>query len=242
MTTACDSALPCGQPMTSFNGVPALSNGEDQCGTDGCNTKNGPPGTYGQEYLCTELVDRYYNVVYNISPTNWKTTAKDYCEQHPDGVYVAAVPQQDPQPGDVYVKASGQLGHVAIVVAVAPNFYGVGSDAVFVMEQNANVSGNSYYPVLAPHSGCFLTTNVSHSCDYVAPSASACGMIEMASSSGLPVGAIVGIVVACAVIVALIGWLVHARCAKRSVTHKDIKSRHAEEFLVHQPPSPIQEQ
>ena len=57
--TVCQPALNCSDVITSFNGIPARSNGLDNCGADAYNTpSDSPPGTYGQEYLCTELVDR----------------------------------------------------------------------------------------------------------------------------------------------------------------------------------------
>lgn len=175
-STVCSPALPCGEVMTTFNGIRAFSNGQDQCGTDGCATGSGPPSTYGQQYLCTELVNRYYNLTYGIDVTNWKTVAKDYCTHHPIGVYVAAIPSQVPNRGDIYVKASGSLGHVCIVMDYIPNYQGNGA-AVSVIEQNADISGINIYP--AYHEGCFLTANYSRSCDYLDPGNPSCGIHDL---------------------------------------------------------------
>lgn len=180
--TVCQPALNCSDVITSFNGIPARSNGLDNCGADACNTPSGsPPGTYGQEYLCTELVDRYYNQVYNITTTNWRVMANDYCSDHPQGVYVAAVGPEVPQEGDIYVKSSGSEGHVAIVTGYRP-YYGQYGPVVHVMEQNANISGTNIYPVFYPHEGCFLTANYTHSCNYIEPNNPNCGMITATTS------------------------------------------------------------
>ena len=175
----CQPALDCGEEITSFNGIPARSNGIDNCGSDACGTPPGtPPGEYGQEYLCTELVNRYYNQYYNIPVTNWKVVAKDYCTNHPNGVYVVALEgQQTPEPGDIFVKSSGSLGHVAIVTEYLPDG-GDSSPAVKVIEQNANVNGVNTYPVYYPHEGCFLSTNYDRSCDNLSPNDPSCGIIS----------------------------------------------------------------
>lgn len=182
--TVCSPALPCGATMTTFNGIAAYSNGVDQCTQYACNTPpNTKPGTYGQEYVCTELVDRYYNQTYHIPVTNWKVVANQYCTDHPQGVYVAAIPAQEPQPGDIWVKSAGTEGHVAIVMEYLGNYETIGP-AVYVIEQNANITGTGIYPVFSPHVGCFLTANYSHSCNEVQPNNPNCGLFTAAPITG----------------------------------------------------------
>ena len=70
-SSVCSPALPCSDIMTSYNVVSAYSNGVDQCTADACD----PPtddfqNPYGPQFLCTELVDRYYNTICNIGVTN----------------------------------------------------------------------------------------------------------------------------------------------------------------------------
>jgi hypothetical protein len=54
--TSCADAPGCGTELTSFNGVAAYSNGADQCTGNSC-AEN---GTYGYEYQCVELAQRYF--------------------------------------------------------------------------------------------------------------------------------------------------------------------------------------
>ena len=179
--TVCSPALPCGEVMATFDDVDAYSNGEDQCGEDSCNgpPDNGPPGTYGPKYQCTEYIERFYSLKYGIEPENWMVVARNFCTEHPEGVYLAAVPSEPPMPGDIWVQSPESedlYGHVAMVMKYSPDYDGLGA-AVYVIEQNANVSGTNVYPVLGGHRGCFLTANYTHSCNYTAPDDVECGII-----------------------------------------------------------------
>ena len=68
--TVCSNPLPCGQVMTSFNGVSAYSNGADDCTGYSCSGY----GTYGYEYQCVELAQRYFAEKYG-TPNIWYANA-----------------------------------------------------------------------------------------------------------------------------------------------------------------------
>jgi hypothetical protein len=76
--TSCSGASSCGTAMASYNGVSAYSNGADQCTGDSC----GAYGTYGYQYQCVELAQRYMSVKHGITPI-WYDNANQMCSSHP---------------------------------------------------------------------------------------------------------------------------------------------------------------
>jgi surface antigen len=127
--TACSGAPSCGTTMASFNGVAAKSNGGDQCTGNAC----GGYGTYGYNYQCVELAQRYFGTLYGTTPI-WYGNAIDLCHTYPSGV----VQTSSPIPGDLVVFNSGTWGHVAVITSVT-------SSTVNVIEQNSSPSGTNSY-------------------------------------------------------------------------------------------------
>lgn len=144
-TTSCSSAPSCGTTMASYNGIPAKSNGAEQCTGSSC----GGYGTYGYHYQCVELAQRYFGTIHGITPI-WHVNAKDMCSSHPSGVSKTS----NPKPGDLWVRTSGTYGHVAVITAVH-------SSTVDVIEQNSSPSGKNTYN--KADAGCFLTAGGSSS-------------------------------------------------------------------------------
>eukprot|EP00008_Paramoeba_atlantica_P003076 CAMPEP_0201488136 /NCGR_PEP_ID=MMETSP0151_2-20130828/17171_1 /ASSEMBLY_ACC=CAM_ASM_000257 /TAXON_ID=200890 /ORGANISM="Paramoeba atlantica, Strain 621/1 / CCAP 1560/9" /LENGTH=130 /DNA_ID=CAMNT_0047873367 /DNA_START=138 /DNA_END=530 /DNA_ORIENTATION=+ len=127
--------------MTSFNGVSAYSNGADDCTGYSCSGY----GTYGYEYQCVELAQRYFAEKYG-TPNIWYANAIQMCDTHPSTVGKTT----SPSPGDLAVfNIFPPYGHVGVITAVD---YG---NSVAVMEQNADVSGKNTYPW--SEVACFLT-------------------------------------------------------------------------------------
>jgi len=143
--TTCSGAASCGSVMASYNGISAYSNGVDQCSGYSC----AGYGTYGYQYQCVELAQRYFAIKYNTAAI-WYANAIDMCTTHPAGVYQTS----NPRPGDLIVlNTDPPYGHVAVITSV---YTGVSVD---VIEQNADVSGKNTYSWSMGY--CFLTANQS---------------------------------------------------------------------------------
>jgi surface antigen len=125
--------------MASYNGVPAKSNGVDQCTGTSC----GGYGTYGYQYQCVEYAQRYMSTQHGITPI-WHVNANQMCSTYPSGISHTT----SPQPGDLFVRTSGTYGHVAVITAVY-------SSTVDVVEQNSSPTGRNTYN--KADAGCFLT-------------------------------------------------------------------------------------
>lgn len=139
-SSACSDAPPCGTIMSYYNGIPAYSNGENQCSGWSCDDY----WATGSRYQCVELGQRYMNALYGIAPFWPVNYAKEMCTQYPAGVW----PTGSPKAGDLVVFGWGTYGHVAIVSSL-------NGGTVSVMEQNGSPNGwNTYYmsDVL-----CFMT-------------------------------------------------------------------------------------
>src|SRR3990167_3132676 len=139
------SAYNCGDTMTSidgFDGNPIVvkSNGGSQGGTGSCTGQ----GTYGPQYQCTELVDRYFG-------RNWTdTNGRDYFLDAPENDLLplanglSVVP---PQNGDAIgfdnrtTQNPDAVGHVALIDRVWQN--PDGTYIVEVVEQNWNNNGRA---------------------------------------------------------------------------------------------------
>jgi surface antigen len=137
--TSCSGAPSCGVAMSSYNGVSAKSNGQDQCTGECC----GGSISTGCAYQCVELAQRYMNEKHGITPI-WHDNANMMCDSYPSGISKT----NDPQPGDLWVRTTGTYGHVAVITAVH-------SSTVDVIEQNSSPSGTNTYN--KADAGCFLT-------------------------------------------------------------------------------------
>jgi surface antigen len=144
-TTSCSGAPSCGATMASYNGVPAKSNGVDQCTGSCC----GGSISTGCAYQCVELAQRYMHEKHGIAPI-WYDNANMMCSSYPKGISKTS----NPQPGDLWVRTSGTYGHVAVITAVH-------SSTVDVLEQNSSPSGKNTYN--KADAGCFLTATGSPS-------------------------------------------------------------------------------
>lgn len=128
----CHNAPSCGTVMTSFRGVPAHSNGKDQCTGNSC----GGTGSFGLDWQCVELVQRFFSVVHGVKEHMWGANAIGLCDTHPAQVHLVSAAAV--KPGDAIVLGWEPYGHTAIVT-------GVNGDRVDVMEQNNMPNGvNSY--------------------------------------------------------------------------------------------------
>ena len=132
----------CGAVLTTFDGVPAYSNGGDQ-GTGSCCAGNIATGC---AYQCVELVQRYFHIKHGLAPIWPVAYAKQMCSSHPSGVRTTNYPRQ----GDavVFNWAGSEYGHTAIVVSVADG-------VVNVVEQNASPTGRGTWKVAAVE--CYLS-------------------------------------------------------------------------------------
>lgn len=136
--------------MASYNGVPAYSNGGDQCTGNSC----GGSTSTGYAYQCVELAQRYMHIKHGIAPI-WHDNANMMCSSYPSGISKTS----SPQPGDLWVRLTGTYGHVAVITAVH-------SSTVDVIEQNSSPSGKNTYN--KADAGCFLTAgHGSGSCSHL---------------------------------------------------------------------------
>jgi surface antigen len=127
--TSCGDAPSCGTVMTTFNGISAKSNGGNQCTGSSC----GSYGTYGYQFQCVELAQRYFGELYGTTPI-WYGNAIDLCDTKPSGVSKTS----NPIPGDLVVFDTGTYGHVAVIKSIS-------GSTLNVMEQNSSPTGlNSY--------------------------------------------------------------------------------------------------
>ena len=102
---SCSGAPSCGSAMASYNGISALSNGADQCTGNSC----GGYGTYGSQYQCVELAQRYFGEKYGTTPI-WYGNAIDLCHTYPSGVSKTS----SPIPGDLVVFDTGTYGEFCV--------------------------------------------------------------------------------------------------------------------------------
>ena len=126
---SCSDAPSCGTTMATFNGIPAKSNGANQCTGNSC----GGYGTYGYQYQCVELAQRYFGELYGTTPI-WYGNAIDLCDTKPSGVSKTS----NPIPGDLVVFNTGTYGHVAVITSISGGY-------INVIEQNSSPSGKNSY-------------------------------------------------------------------------------------------------
>ncbi len=119
------SALNCGEIMSSYNGIPAYSNGEYQETRYSCSNKNSTSIEYTQ---------RYMNTLYGIAPVWPIDFAYDMCESYPSGI----TPVNYPSEGFGVVFNWFPYGHTAIVT-------GFNDNTINVIEQNGSPSGIATY-------------------------------------------------------------------------------------------------
>lgn len=106
-----------GTQIANVDGIPVYSNGAD--------TNNAVSSTYGLEYQCVELVQRYFAKTWKNTPAKWPNVSSAYqmFDYPPSGVQaIKNGSSPGPVRGDaiVFNKASGfPNGHVAIVTDVA---------------------------------------------------------------------------------------------------------------------------
>src|SRR3989344_7385225 len=125
---------PCGAVLTYIDDYPVYSNGADQGSWDSCKSES---GTFGYEYQCTELADRYFG--YNFP----NTFGRDYFL---DALNLGFAPLKNgespviPKHGDALGfdnrtdEHPRNVGHVAIVDTVSQN--PDGTYTVEIVEQN----------------------------------------------------------------------------------------------------------
>jgi surface antigen len=126
---SCGDAPSCGTTMASFNGIAAKSNGGNQCTGNSC----GGYGTYGYQYQCVELAQRYFGELYGTTPI-WYGNAIDLCDTKPSGVSKTS----NPVPGDLVVFNTGTYGHVAVITSISGGY-------LYVIEQNSSPTGKNTY-------------------------------------------------------------------------------------------------
>ena len=127
--SSCGDAPSCGTTMATFNGISAKSNGGKQCTGNSCSSY----GTYGYQYQCVELAQRYFGEKFGTTPI-WYGNAIDLCNTYPSGVSKT----NSPIPGDLVVFDTGTYGHVAVITSV-------GGGLVNVIEQNSSPTGTNSY-------------------------------------------------------------------------------------------------
>ena len=123
-------APPCGTELSSFNGIAAYSNGDNQGTGDSC---LGWSST-GLDYQCVEYTQRYFNALYGVAPVWPVNYAFDMCSAYPAGI----TPTSDAQPGYGVVFNWPPYGHTAVVTSV-------GDGVITVIEQNGSPSGENQY-------------------------------------------------------------------------------------------------
>lgn len=136
---SCSGAPSCGTTMASFNGVAAKSNGANQCTGNSC----GGYGTYGSQYQCVELAQRYFGQLYGTTPI-WYGNAIDLCNTYPSGVHKTS----SPIAGDLVVFNTGTYGHVAVITSIS-------GSTINVIEQNSSPTGKNSYST-SSSIGCYL--------------------------------------------------------------------------------------
>ena len=142
---SCSSAPSCGTVMASFNGISAKSNGANQCTGNSC----GGYGTYGSQYQCVELAQRYFAKKFGTTPI-WYGNAIDLCDTKPNGVSKTS----NPIPGDLVVFNTGTYGHVAVITSIS-------GGQIHVIEQNSSPSGKNSYSTNS-NIKCYLHADKNH--------------------------------------------------------------------------------
>lgn len=131
----CDLAPKCGAVMAEMDGVPAYSNGPtDQCSGTGCAGE----GTYGLQYECVELAQRYFAKRYDVKPYIWGGNANQLCSTHPSSVEKASGPAH----GYLAVFNWAPYGHVAVINHTVDS-----GSSIQCLEQNNHPNGIGVYPV-----------------------------------------------------------------------------------------------
>jgi surface antigen len=132
----CSPVIECGLPIApAFQGVAPLSNGIYQGSYPDCAV----PDT-GNEYQCTEFVNRFYWQALHVDTSTWNGAAIGYFPAAAERGLVAlqnCATTVRPEPGDIVSFdpfSSDTLGHVAIVEAVTDT-------GVVLLEQNYSCSG-----------------------------------------------------------------------------------------------------
>lgn len=124
------SAPPCGTELSSFNGIAAYSNGDNQGTGDSC---QGWSAT-GLDYQCVEYTQRYFNSIYGVAPVWPVNFAFEMCSSYPAGVAPTSVAAA----GFGVVFNWPPYGHTAVVTSV-------GDGVITVIEQNGSPSGENQY-------------------------------------------------------------------------------------------------
>ena len=125
------AAPPCGTVMSSFNGIDAYSNGDNQGTGDSCADWS----STGLQFQCVEYTQRYFNALHGLAPVWPISFAYEMCSSYPDGI----TPVGGAQSGYGVVFNWPPYGHTAVVTNVRDGI-------IDVIEQNGSPSGtNSYY-------------------------------------------------------------------------------------------------
>jgi len=150
------SAYSCGEVMTTIDDVEVNANGADQGTTASCSSQ----GTYGPQYQCTELVDRYFG-------HNWTSTnGRDYFINAPGNELTPFTNGQSivpPQHGDAIgfdnrtSQRPSAVGHIALVDKVWKN--ADGTYIVEIVEQNWNNNGRAQLSMTKDAQGHFTIEN-----------------------------------------------------------------------------------
>jgi len=122
--------IPCGEIMSSYNGIPAYSNGEYQGTGYSCSDWS----STGLQFQCVEYTQRYMNTLYGIAPVWPVDFAYEMCESYPSGI----TPVNYPSEGFGVVFNWFPYGHTAIVT-------GFNDNIINVIEQNGSPSGTATY-------------------------------------------------------------------------------------------------
>ncbi len=128
----------CGTSIGSFNGTSARSNGKYQGTTTSC----GGVGSYGYDYQCVELINRY-NMTHGLGARIYGNAGSGMCSGAAGlSDYVVYYPGSTvaPVPGDAleWNTSSGGPGHTALVT-------GRSGSTITFLQQNAGTT-TSYYP------------------------------------------------------------------------------------------------
>jgi hypothetical protein len=129
---------PCGTPEATFNGTPARSNAGDTGSLYSC----GGVGSYGLDYQCVELINRYF-ITHGLGARIWGNAGHDMCNSAKGmGDYTVHYPGSSvkPVPGDAleWENSANTGGHTALVTSTT-------SGTINFMQQNAGTK-SSYYP------------------------------------------------------------------------------------------------
>jgi len=125
------SAPACGTILSTYNSIPAYSNGNDQ----GTGTSCAGSCSTGSQYQCVEYVQRYMNSKHGTEKIWPVSYASQMCSKYPSGIYKVSTPSV----GGIVVFNFGTYGHTAIISSIS-------GSTLSVIEQNASPSGVNTYP------------------------------------------------------------------------------------------------